>query len=84
MSAGLATIVPDNPSVCASINDGVDGLVFQNSNVGSACEALEKVIHDVGLRQELSLNAQRIIEAEYNLNNTNSSFISIVKELFSS
>lgn len=80
MSAGLATVVPDNPSVCSSIIDGVDGLVFKERNVSSACDVLEKVIYDDDLRQKLSLNAQSTIEAEYNLRNTNRDFTKIFKE----
>ncbi|MCR9188565.1 MAG: glycosyltransferase family 4 protein [Alteromonadaceae bacterium] len=80
MSAGLATVVPDNPSVCSAITDGVDGLVFKEMNVISACEAIEKVIYDDELRKKLSLNAQSIIETEYNLKNTNRDFFTILKK----
>jgi glycosyltransferase involved in cell wall biosynthesis len=80
MSAGLATVVPDNPSVCSAITDGVDGLVFKEMNVISACEAIEKVIYDDELRKKLSLNAQSIIETEYNLKNTNRDFLTILKK----
>lgn len=80
MSAGLATLVSDNPSVCGSIIDGVDGLVFKERSISSACEAIERVINDDGLRQKLSMNAQNIVETEYNLNHTNRDFIAILKE----
>ncbi|MBR9846819.1 MAG: glycosyltransferase family 4 protein [Algicola sp.] len=79
MSAGLATLVSDNPSVCASISDGVDGLVFKEKNVISACDAIEKVASDVDLCEKLSLKAQKTVTSTYNLDITNSSFISIMK-----
>lgn len=79
MSAGLATLVPDNPSVCASITDNVSGLVYKERDVSSACEKLEKVIHDDDLRYRLSVNAQKVVETEYNLSNTNMALTSIIK-----
>ncbi|MDT8453027.1 MAG: glycosyltransferase family 4 protein [Gammaproteobacteria bacterium] len=82
MSAGLATVLPDNPSVCASIIDYETGLVYRDTDVSSATEALRKLIFDSELRKRLGSNAERTIQSDYNLADTNKEFINIIKKIY--
>jgi glycosyltransferase involved in cell wall biosynthesis len=82
MSAGLTTLVPDNPSVRASIVDGETGLVYEENSVVSACEALERAIYNKKLREKLSLSAQKVVREEFNLNDTNNALQAIMKKLY--
>lgn len=80
MNAGLATVLPDNPSVCASIIDNETGLVYKDTDLSSATEALCKLVDDDGLRKRLGSNAERTIQSDYNLADTNKEFINIIKK----
>lgn len=82
MSAGLATVLPDNPSVCASITDYETGLVYKDTDLSSATEALCRLIEDEELRKRLGSNAERKIQSDYNLADTNKEFINIIKEIY--
>lgn len=71
MSAGLATLAPDNPSVCASITHEVTGLIYKENNISSACDNLRRVIRDLPYRETLGRMAMHEIMHNYNLEKTN-------------
>ena len=81
MSAGLATLVPDNPSVCQSITDGYDGQYFSRNSLSSLCSNLLNLIKNKDLRQKLSLHATKTIGSSYLLSNTNSQLIQILSKV---
>lgn len=81
MSAGLATIVPDNPSTSGATVDGKTGMVYQPGNVSSACSAIEQCL-DESLRKKLSANAIASVKQQYNIANTNSKLIASLERVF--
>lgn len=78
MSAGLATLVPNNPSVCQSIKDGRDGLYFECNNPASLCDKLLRVIEDKDLRYQLGTTASQTVENNFSLQNTNRELLAIM------
>ena len=78
MSAGLATLVPDNPSVCQSIIDGYDGLYYESNDLSSLCIKLLNVIRDEELRNKLGKTATQSVESNYRLEHTNDNLIKIL------
>jgi len=78
MSAGLATLVPNNPSVCQSITDEFDGIHFEFDNQDALCEKFLQLINDEQSRKKLGNNAITTIENNYTLQNTNRELINII------
>lgn len=78
MSAGLATLVADKPSVCQSIIDGVDGLHYEHNNISSACEKLSSVINNQELREKLGANAIESVKVNYTFKQTNKQLLDIL------
>lgn len=67
MRAGLPVIVPDNPSVCMATEEGVDGLIYQEGSVESACSAIYKLIKSPELVSMLGNNAKRAVQDVFSL-----------------
>lgn len=78
MSAGLATLVPDNPSVCASIKHNVSGLVYEENDIISACEAIRTLAQNTLHRENLGRTAMLEVERNYNLQQTNRELVAAV------
>ncbi len=81
MSAGLATLVPDNPSVSAATIHGDTGLVYEEGSVASACKYLVHLIEHPELRALLGSNAAKVVARDYNIEGTVNSFRRIVASL---
>lgn len=81
MSAGLATVVPDSPSVCQAISDGRTGLLYRADDIESACQTIGRLIGDPDLRQRLGSAAMQTVHAQYNLAATNIQLRSVIEEL---
>ncbi len=80
MSAGLPTVVADEPSVwCECIRDGETGLLFRSGSPEDLSEKLLRLIDDAGLRQRLGANARRAANADYNLRDTVAAVVTAVK-----
>ncbi len=82
MSAGLATLIPDNPSVCASVKDRVNGCIYKENDMHSASQALINLIENETYRKMLSMQAQQTVEQDFNLSQTNQSFNEILKAVY--
>lgn len=74
MCAALPVVVPNNPSVSTSIDDGVSGLVFEAGNDAAATAALRSLYEDEGRRATIGRNARRICLERYLLEHTNAAF----------
>lgn len=81
MSAGLATIVPDNPSTSDATRHGITGLLYKQKDLAEACEAIKKCL-DETYRNKLADNAKNDIRSNYNLSQTNKSLITILNKVF--
>lgn len=82
MSAGLATVVSDNPSVCGAIRRGETGLLYREGMLESACDALRLVAKDDGYRMRLGAAAKTAVEREYHLDQTNREFMEAASKVF--
>lgn len=74
MCAGLPVVVPDNPSVCTSIEHQTSGLIYPAGNVPAATQSLLDLYTDNALRQRLGTEARRVVLQKYLLVHTNASF----------
>ena len=81
MSAGLATIVPDRPSTSNATRDKVTGLIYQHSNINSACNAIKLCLQDEFIEQ-LATHAIEEIKTHYNINKTNQQLTSILSNVY--
>ena len=59
MRAGLPVVVSDNPSVNSPLEDGVDSLFYHEGDVVAAADAVERLIRDRALREEMGRQARR-------------------------
>lgn len=67
MQAGLAVIVPNNPSVCAATEDGFTGFVYQRDDLSSAVGAIRRLLQDATLRERLGRSARNDVLERYQL-----------------
>ncbi len=81
MSAGLATIVPDNPSTRGATENGVTGLWYRQNDVASACAAITRTL-DADLRRKLAGNAVVSVKDNYNIEQTKIMLAHSVQSVF--
>jgi glycosyltransferase involved in cell wall biosynthesis len=80
MSAGLPSVVADDPSVwCECIRDGETGLLFRSGSPEDMSEKLLRLIDDMSLRQRIGVAARRTANAEYDLRDTIAGVINAVR-----
>ena len=65
MRAGLPVVVSDNPSVNSPLDEGVDSLFYREGDVSAAADALERLVSDPGLREELGRHGRRHMVERY-------------------
>lgn len=75
MRAGLAVIVPDNPSVCGATVHGETGLVYREDDVADASACLARLASDEGLRSRLGRHAARVMDQHHRLENTHQALL---------
>lgn len=81
MSAGLVTIVPDNPSVSLAITNSVNGLIYKPRDINSACEAIKQTLN-TKISQRLKANAITTVKERFHVNNTNKKLIEILQSVY--
>ncbi len=81
MSAGLVTIVPDNPSTSGATLNGKNGITYQPGNIKSACSAIQQCT-DETLGKRLSENAVISVKQHYNIDYTNTKLITSLESVF--
>jgi glycosyltransferase involved in cell wall biosynthesis len=74
MCAGLPVVVPDNPSVCTSLEHQVSGLLYAEGNLDAATRSLLDLYSDDALRIRLGRAARQACLDKYLLEHTNASF----------
>lgn len=80
MSAGLPTVVADEPSVSSEcIRDGETGLLFRSGSPEDLSVKLLRLIDDASLRQRLGGNARRAANADYHLRDTVAAVVTAVR-----
>ncbi len=67
MMSGCCPIRSNTEGAYEQIEDGVTGLLFENENAVQFTKAMEKLIHDDGLRSELAKNAKQKALQEYTI-----------------
>jgi len=79
MSAGLATLVPDIPSVKQAVNDGDTGLVYEPENPGALAQAIYSLLLDTTGTRQIGEKAKRATDTRYNLAQTSKEFLSAIE-----
>lgn len=74
MSAGLAVLVPDIPTVCQAIRDGDTGLIHPDGDSEAAARLLTRLVADSDLRNALGSNASAEVRRKYTLDSMNRSY----------
>lgn len=67
LSAGLATIVPDNCGNSEAINNGVNGFIYKTGDAGEAIDILENLISDAALRKRVGRAGAESVESRFNI-----------------
>jgi len=67
MAASLATVVPNNPSVCEATQDGVTGRIYQEGNTEDAASMISELISDKVLAAQMGLDALEDVKSRYTL-----------------
>ena len=78
MSAGLATIVPDNSGNREAVTDGESGLVVADGDETALADALLQLIDKPELRRRLSQAARRRVAAEFTLERAKGELTAII------
>ncbi len=81
MQAGLAVVVPDNPSVCGATIDGVTGLIYRENDELFACEIINKLLDNSELANKIGANAKKAVVKKYNLSLTHSQLLKSVQKV---
>lgn len=80
MSAGLATLVPNNCGNDELIQDNINGFLYPTRNAEYAVCLLEKLIRDENLRKKLVSAGIHSVRERFNLTRTNAEFIKLISD----
>jgi glycosyltransferase involved in cell wall biosynthesis len=83
MSAGLAVLVPDLPTVSQAIRHEETGLVFPDGNAAAAADRLAEIHADSGRAKRLAAAAAAEVEGRYSLVEMHRAFDETVTRLLS-
>ena len=67
MSFGIPVIASDVNILPEVVRDGVTGLTFRNQDARSLANALQRLLHDAGLRHSLGLTGRHMVRGELGL-----------------
>ena len=81
MSAGLITLVPDNPSTSLATSHLEDGLLYTPRDIASATGAI-KLAMEMRVKNTLRLNAITKIKEYYSIEKTNIMLINILNDVY--
>jgi glycosyltransferase involved in cell wall biosynthesis len=81
MSSGLATLVPDIPSVRQAITDGVTGLTYQADDAGAASALVLSLADGPDRRREVGGRAAVTVREQFSLERCNKHFVSFVSKI---
>jgi len=74
MAASKPVVVPDIPSVCQTVNNGQNGLIYRDGEVQDAVGALSRLASDPKLRDSLGIDARAKVIREHNIERMLASF----------
>lgn len=80
MSAGLALIVPDIPSVSQTVEHGVTGVIYPDGDVDAAAEAVCRMLDDPARVAEMGRRSAQVVRARYSFTGMNNRFREIIRE----
>ncbi len=81
MSAGLATLVPDLPSISQAIEHRQNGIIYQHDSIINACDEIEYCI-DSNLQQKLGSVARKNVSERFYIEQTNRMLIDALTPSF--
>lgn len=79
MSAGLALVVPDVPSVAQAVQQDATGLVYADGDVEQAASAIARLRRDPSLRERLGSAAKEEVRRRYSLRSMNEAFMRAIE-----
>ncbi len=82
MSHGLPVIVPNIPSVSQAIEDEINGLIFNRSDVSNLADKILLLVSDKYLRLKLGTQGEKKAVRDYTLEVTTNQFIKLVYPIF--
>lgn len=81
LSAGLATVVPNNCGNGEAIQDGVNGCLYEPGDLASAVDILCGLLDDKKSRAKLGAEATRSVEEKFALAKTNTQLMDLLSSL---
>ena len=81
MSAGLATMVPDVPSVCQTVTHDFDGLIYRENDMEHASELIVKLSENDDYRKMLGSQASNTVTEHYDIRESNELFRKIIADV---
>jgi glycosyltransferase involved in cell wall biosynthesis len=78
LSAGLATIVPDNSGNSEAVEHGINGFLYPTGDISSATKLLIMLIDDETLRLRISEAAKKSVDNKFTLERMNKDFKELV------
>jgi glycosyltransferase involved in cell wall biosynthesis len=82
MSAGLAVLVPDIPTVCQAVRNGETGVVFPDGDAEFVTDRVCRLVDDPEERSRLGRNASRTANDDYSLEGMNDQFRAVLSAWF--
>lgn len=80
MSAGLATIVPNNCGNAEAIDDGNTGVLYRPGDLITACSHLERLIQNPGLRMQLGQAAMRAVIDRFTIDRATKELVDLMEQ----
>jgi len=78
MSAGLATLAPDNCGNSEAINDGENGILYSPGDIELVVRSIVKLVHNKTFRKKLGDAGKNTIRDKFHINRTNRELINIL------
>lgn len=80
-SCGRAIVTTDSPGCREITQHGENGLLVPVRDVDALCAALEKLIDNPALRQQMGAAGRRMVEAEFSLEQVNAQTLAVYQSL---
>lgn len=78
MSAGLALLVPDIPTVCQAVAHGESGFVYPDGDVQAAAALVCRLANDAGERRRIGAQASRAVDAHFSMQGMDAQFDQVI------
>lgn len=81
MSAGLALLVPDIPTVSQTVQHEASGMVYQDNNANQAADMICRLADDEALRQRIGRTASALVDSHYSARNMDAEFRAVLGDV---